>query len=161
MPSSPAVAPQPVPESVPSAGTAVHQCTIPPPAPLGVSVQGAPVGLGALQPAMLGAPLEVVRLAALLLQQRKVSPWGRPHAGAAPGPVTRAASPRTAPPVAPAPAVPVALLALPRVPARLELAGAGAACACSVPVAGTPTGAAGGAGIACCGSAANAAGGCC
>ena len=124
VPASPAVSPQPVPESVRSAATAVPQCTVPPRARPGAAAQGVPMGPDALQPAMSGAPLEVVRLAALLPQQREVSPWGLPNADASPGHMTRAASPRTAPSVAPAPAAPVALLAPPWVLARLEPSGA-------------------------------------
>ena len=116
MPATPAVSPQPVPEVAFSAATAVPQSTVPPPAPPGASVQGAPVGLGARQLAWSGEPWEAARPAAPLSQQREVS-LRRCH-------VTRVASLRTALLVASAPATPAAHLAPPRAPARHKAAGA-------------------------------------
>ena len=66
MPVSLAEPPQPVPESILPAATTMPQRTVPPPAPLGASVQEAPAGLGGLQMAMSGAQMELVRPVALL-----------------------------------------------------------------------------------------------
>ena len=116
--------PQPVPELVRCAVAVMPQCTVPLPTPPRALVQGVPAELGAWQLAVSGEPSEAALPEAPRLQQRELSPRRRPIASDAPGHGTRAASLRTAPLVAPAPATLAALRAPLQVPVRHELAGA-------------------------------------